>query len=107
MSSQLNTLDHEIMSLFLKGPKQISFDDLVRGSNATKYKVKMSVNKLMSLGFVLCWFGCGAETFYSFVLDCSYFPPLRVVDKAGGDGGAFSYDDPELAALVTECNKNL
>ena len=106
MSSQLNTLDHEIMSLFLKGPKQISFDDLVRGSNATKYKVKMSVNKLMELGFVRR-VEYGAESFYSFVLDCSYFPPLRVVDKSDGDGGVFSYDDPELAALVAHCEKRL
>ncbi len=100
MSSQLNTLDHAIMGVFLKH-NALTIGAIARLSESQIHKVSKSVGKLMKLGFVR---RVKYATYPSFalVVDCPYFPPVAAVTER-----VFSFDNPELKTLVAQCDEQL
>ncbi len=100
MSSQLNTLDHELMRILLSASGGLSFAVLVRLSRQSRSRVYRSINKLVGRAFVSRRVKCGAKPLYFAISHSSYFPPVHDVS-----GGVFSWDDAELAVLVAECEE--
>lgn len=100
MSSQINTLDHELMGILLSARGGLSIAALVRLSKQSRKAMERSINKLVERGFVSRRVKSGAKPLYSAIVHSSYFPPVHDVK-----GGFFSWDDEALAALVAECEK--